>query len=318
MPTHKFAFKLLNYGSWHEDADYNRVKSAWKQVASILSSVEYDTRHGLINIYVDWEPAINRLTPPLHVSEAQVQAIVKIANANLKKEASKNLARQYLEVFFCESFLAVNIAVPGTYNFYNTEIISSRKWYSTKINLDSYAIESAIEFSKQIGWPVIKDIEVDVVYNWLKVLKIGITQVARSRIERVLIAFLNALHGNISITSILWLSHALEAFYDTPSIEVVKHFRNRAFKWLALPEHNKKAIKKEFDNFYSIRSAYAHGTFEITHTLCNEVIDKDVAVQMSKIYHANNFGLATLIASIQMLIENNCYDLDFEEIIHCK
>ena len=67
-----------------------------------------------------------------------------------------------------------------------------------------------------------------------------------------------------------------------------------------------------------MRSDYVHGTFEITHPLCNEVIDKDVAVQMHRIYHAKSFGLAMLVASIQILIENNCYELNFEEIIHCK
>ena len=214
--------------------------------------------------------------------------------------------------------MVVNLAVPGTCNFSNTTIYDySIKpfYYPSRMNLSCYPIELAIILSRQLGWPVIKDIEMGLVHSWLKSLKLETKQVAQSRIERVLFALLNALHGNTEITHILWLLHSLEAFYDTPVIEVVKNLRNRAFKWLSVPENNKKAIKKEFANFYGVRSSFVHGAFDIIHPLKNERIDKNVDIQYDKIYRASHFGLAMLIASIQSLIENNYYELNFDEII---
>jgi hypothetical protein len=316
MSLHRIKFKLLNYDAWEEDADFARTKNAWIQAAQCLSTLRYTTPHGLVDVHVNWASSIDGLSS-LYRTEAEPQATIEV-HTKMNKEAAKNLARSYLELFLNDFFMVFNLAVPGACNFYNTEIISSKPYYRTRINLDSYVIELAIKYSKALGWPIIKDIDMGLVCNWLQALKIETNQVAQSRIERVLFAFLHAIHGDVGIANIIWLSNALESFYDTPSMEIVKHLRNRAFKWLSLPENNKKAVKKEFDKFYNIRSAYVHGTLEILHPLNNEVIDKAVNTQMGKIYDAHQFGLAVLIASIQSLIEKNYHELLFDEVIQGK
>jgi len=91
-------------------------------------------------------------------------------------------------------------------------------------------------FSKQFGWPIIEDIEIGLVHNWLKAILKKPRQVAESTMERTLFAFLNALYGDADITHILWLSHALEAFYKTPKEYVSRTLRNRLFNWLSAPE----------------------------------------------------------------------------------
>jgi len=316
MSIHRFNIKLLNYDAWGDDAGFERTKNAWIEAEQLLSNVNYSTHHGLIDIHVNWTSAINGLSS-FSRTEAKPQATIKV-HKKMKNEAARNIARSCLELYLSNYFMIMNLAVPGVCNFYNTEIISSRESNRSKIELDCYQIEAAIKFSREIGWPIIKDIEMSRVYTWLKALKIGTRQVASSRIERVLFAFLNALHGDATITNILWLSHALECFYDTPSIEIVKHLRNRSFKWLPVPENNKKVIKKVFDNFYAIRSAYVHGTLEIVHPSSNEVIDEEVNTYLGKIYDANSFGLAMLLASIQSLIVSGYHELIFDEVIQGK
>jgi len=218
---------------------------------------------------------------------------------DIKKEYARRYLANHLDLIMSNIFLVANISCPGCLDLFNAYYNKEKNIY--KLDFCNYPFDEAWYVSKELlGWPYIRKIPLSEVAKWFDQLEIGIKQIASTRVEKTLFALLHFCKesAKISPNSIIWLMHALEAFYNTPRRGIKQALRDSIMRELSTPKHREEEISKIIHMLYKKRSNYVHGTSNIHHPLCNDIFDKRLNDYNSDIIKSYGIASAIVVSGI--------------------
>lgn len=231
---------------------------------------------------------------------------------DINPNARKHYLSYYIEVFFYELFMIFNLSIPGSISLFQTYFVDNK--CKTKFTIGNSCFSNSLEWSNKIGWPKIAYIPIKDVATWYKSLNIGIRQISKNDLERVIFSLLHVCSDELSSPSgLIWLAHSLESLFESPKSSIATTMIKRAFKILGEPEENSKMIRKMFLHFYDLRSRYVHGEFNIHHPSFNNILDDSIDDYYDQITPSYSIGFSIVLACLQILILNNWKGFKFLE-----
>lgn len=223
----------------------------------------------------------------------------------------------YLTNLLHQIFLALNLASPGSCDFYLVKIVPLGDHQDLKesiIQLSSGILEGSVLLRDEFNWPSLEVIEVEKVWGWIRTLNLSEIQFARSNTERAIFALLHTCIGSsISPTDLLWLAHALEALYDTPELGISKALRDRIFLVLGKPSEDFKKIRQAISKFYGLRSQFVHGNLAISNPMIYTSLNTEFDNHAGQLIESFEIAALVILATLQKLILNNWSSVDFSE-----
>lgn len=335
----------INFGDpmrqYHDST--NDVK-VWHELIDLLDQVTIQSSQGPIKITLDWRNAKqfiaewkNRVTIYEEmrglddiknkyeeyfrgIKDGSAQDELVISCSILSPPHSDNKQNiNYVIYFLHLIFLAMNLASPGSCDFWKTTIRwkdESQGEQTSRTFLEGIVPELAAQKSNELQWPPLEIIPIRKVWNWLQSLSISEASFSRSNVERAVFAMLHVCtdrEENISQADLVWLAHALESLFDTPESGISKALRDRIFLVLGTPSTNLKRIKKMLTSFYDLRSAFVHGDSEIPNPMYHRSTDEKYDNLVEEMTKHKEFVLLIVIATLQKMIANNWHAIEFSE-----
>lgn len=310
----------------------------WKEACDLLSEIRYFVRGGEAKIEIDWSPihvnAVKEsllsyalyggLLPAAELAKISEDAAehrralrcsVSLSGVEGSEEARVHMASHVIELFLYDVFLLMNLASPGSCELMGT-LKSNHEPFERQIHLDSYLLEHAWVTALDNSWPSMQVIPLSEVLAWKNSLAMNTRQIAITRTERATFGLLQVCKGgSYNPATLLWLSHSLEALFDTPVTLIGKFLQQRVVSSLSVPQDKRKDVRKQCSKFYETRSAFVHGTLDIAHPLENEVLDPQVNNLRRRLADAIDFGVSVCLATLQMQILRGWKELAFDEIV---
>ena len=310
----------------------------WIEAANLFSKTHYLTPDGEAEVTIDWKdtPASacveSALGFTMYMRLLSVEQIMKESKRNKLRygqpkldcsvllrssvdgEAPRNIATYVVEQFLHDLFLYMNLAAPGSCDLAGSKFRAKGAEYDDEINLMSWRLESCWNHSLDNGWPKIVYVPLKDVLNWKKSLGIGCRQIANNRTERALFALLHVCKNDrYDPPTLLWLSHALEALFDTPVTLIGTFLQKRIIDFLEVPVAKQKQVKRQCRDFYDLRSSFAHGDLAIAHPFENEILDPSVQTYRPTLGKSIDFATSVCLSTLQKLIVNRWQEVTFTE-----
>lgn len=216
----------------------------------------------------------------------------------------------YIEEFFEDLFLAMNIAFPGSLDLYNTYYKLSGRDENIKIfSYSSFFFEGCWSTFREWNWPNIKIIEIEKVWKWIKDIGLVNKVIGKTPIQRSLISILNQSGVEEIQSQFLLTAQALESLLVEENESVSKLLRERITSIIGWPDKDTKWLQK----FYNIRSRIIHGDSEIMRITFNDIIDFECDEYYHKYLQTLKKVTAVYIALIQELVINSSKGFKFSQ-----
>jgi len=304
---------------------------AWKSAAKLLNKIEYSEDTSKITLFFDWSEVVCQAEESYKIESMSKEEFEKWKPTLSELKESHKI---YCEVDHCsedsntntymenrywiytlraiyESFLILNLASPGSFNFLKCEMEDKQ---THVLKPSAYFFEDAWHQCLTDGWPEIKFIELSKVINWVRSLKIGDVEFAKSKIERSIYALIHASnHPANELSTIMWIAYALEALYEIPVGRSFTVLFNLISEFLSIPETKNKKIKSQLRKFYDERHKFAHGGSPIVHPIEDYDLDSEAGKYTYKIQMLNAFGFSIALSTIQKCIVESLSGLEFIE-----
>lgn len=225
--------------------------------------------------------------------------------------------------FFFEShlydlFFILNLALPGSTNFFKAKVTSENRKFIENMELSSFYFEDAWFISNQGKWPTLKELSVAAVAEWFYQIRPGFNQVPESPIERAFFALLHICRSHGRSEDIIWLFYAMESLFETRVGENFTALFERICLILEPPEDIRAQLKKELRQMYDYRSAFVHGGLKVIHPHHREVMDKRVDQHYGNIVELSLRWTHILVACLQKMAENGWTELKFLTILKAR
>lgn len=224
-------------------------------------------------------------------------------------------ARHFVEKYIYDMFIIMNLSTPGSCEFLNLRFKDSDHYSKDRLYLSSYSFEEGyLDFLRGSSIAPI-ELPIEKTFVWYKNLNLGVKQKSDSDLESAIFALLYICKSEMSITSIVWMFHALEAVYKT---RVGEGFTNLIRRMTFLLDFNavqEKFLKKELRKLYDLRSSFVHGGYKMHHPMENEQLDSRVSDYRLKEYDACRVGFNLVALSLQKLIAMDWIGIEVREDI---
>lgn len=361
LGTHTFTLKSkIPVGENYIPQEYHHlITKAWKELTESVNSIALIDDKSQINIFVDWGDTADRIRLVIEDSisyeqdfrqikgdvnlfefaKEHVQKTMKLHHEILvsfrveaKKRSQESISQDFylgcISHFLHRVFLAMNIAVPGSCDFYLSEIHSdftepNKPAPATlTLLLSAASIEQGIISSQILNWPTIQFLSVNDVWNWLESVCPITTVVAKTNLQRGLVSLLYASTSQvidyIDPAKLVWLAHALEALFDAPTQGIAKSLRDRIFLALGEPSGDNKKIRKSISSFYDFRSSFVHGDFEIFFPTSYSLYNKETNKVETDVLQSVGIATSIILAILQKLTIQKWNGLIFSELFSGK
>lgn len=344
MQRFETSFKIELTGFARTCADFYEPISistlcAWNEACNVFSHIAFPSSDGFIEAWIEWTKArdiVRKFTELEKMSTKE--ALVELESWEEKyehvtlvcrmsapiderpEETQRRILRGHLEMILHNFFLAMNLSSPGCCNLYSASFEVDRHSQPCTVSLDSGTIEGAWIASLRNGWPEIKNIPLANTWKWLgNVTTVG-QRMSRSRTERALFALLHVCRQSyFNPNMLLWLTHMLEALYDTPVTLIHKFLRDRIFLVLGEPVGSKKTLTKRIREFYNLRSEFVHGGLDVVHPAAeSDALDESVRQYENRLMEAIDFVLTIGLATLQRQILERWSEIEFVEKCYGK
>lgn len=326
--------------------------AAWSELVDTVHQFTFNSSHEAIVVSVDWKDTKKFIAESLHYSfdsdkvktkedfEAMLERFneyrrlksIGLVEPGLEIEISiYNSLDEYSNFGYVTNvlyqiFLAMNLSVPGSCDFYSAVIYpkpsSNEDTPSKEVRLwlAGSMIEGVAELGEQLRWVKIHDISVEKTLSWMRRIGFSESHFARSNTERAILGMLQSCNqaDDIYPTTLIWLAQALEALFDTPEAGISSTLRERAFLVLGEPSENRNKIKKAINAFYEYRSRYVHGELSIPNPMLMRLSDESLDKFQDELLRHIEFAMLLLIASIQELIIRDGDKFEFFETASVK
>jgi hypothetical protein len=212
-----------------------------------------------------------------------------------------SLAESIVESSVHDTFLMMNIACPGSCNFYRASILGFKSIF--EVSLSHMHFESARIILQNEGWSREWALPLDQVILWFSKVRSNASQVPQNPMERVLFALLHIAKIDMSPMIVIWLFFAFESLFQTRIGENFSSLVKRLSLLLGSNQQEASLLKKRMRELYDLRSAIVHGGFEVAHPMHAESLDDRLTSNFTKLNDIADFGFAVLLCCIQRTIE---------------
>ena len=338
--TFEFIFELPGVGRGITDDGWEEIDAAhieyWKAASSLLGTRTFDYRGHSVTLEVDWRPILRRHQRHYRVMQQLYEAAGTPAAYDIAQKFSRTRVKVpakltttfergridewqhyslVFESFLYDTFLMMNIAAPGSCNFYNAALRLKPSRRSTEISLSEFYFDIAYLNGRQGKWPSPKMIPLETLSQWFFAVRSGVLQIPQNRMEKVLFALLHIAKMDMSPMIVIWLFYALETLFDTKAGENFRVLTERVQLLLSPNEKEAKRLRKNLRAMYDLRSGIVHGGLEVAHPMHNEQLDPVVDEKYARLSAVSEFGFGLLLRAIQMVIEKNWRWPQFDEVM---
>lgn len=315
----------------------NADLAIWQKAVSLLHSRNYTHDECQARVTADWRPALSHVEKHAETNHiyheviARGESIDKVFSGLLESEDKvkvevkveiwgenefrkyswypKFFAEKYIYDFFC----IMNLANPGSCDFFNLHHISSEKYSNGRIHLSSYNFEEALFEALEEQSPYAKEIDIEKVLYWYNSLGLGTKQIAEIPIEKTIFSMLHFCKADGDVASVIWIFHALESIYSTRVGEGFTNLVSRISLLLKLDDKERKRMSKKLRALYDHRSSLVHGGYKIHSPMTWSTVDPRINEVLDNNYRLLQFGFNLILASVQALIRNGWYGVTIVE-----
>ncbi|WP_156938155.1 HEPN domain-containing protein [Mesorhizobium sp. WSM3626] len=185
----------------------------------------------------------------------------------------------------------------------------------TEISLTSTIFEVSYLQDISGGLALPSVLSPDDAWRWYFDIRKSPTQVSKDPIEQIFFALFHMARVSDTPTNLVWIFYCLETLFDTKVGENFRVLTERIGIFLELETKGIAIVKKKLRNLYDFRSSLVHGGQPIIHPMHDDILDKEVAEQTSKIIQGLDFGYVLIFSCLQKLARNHWTSLAFTEIM---
>lgn len=339
--SNKFVISLNHPRSFggFDDLTSEADMRTWKGIAHYFSDItESVPGFGCILINIDWTPAIEyceRIYDFFHRSEKERLEILQrdhnFFDFDIACEATVSFDEppdpfqfwrgdDVLRHILYNVFLIGNLTTPGSVNYYRSHIRAkgAPSEYSpmavTDLELSEYIFEDSWHEAQNEPWAKVDFLDFGTVLQWHRKLDIGFSQVARTKMQKLLFALLHITRNSIEKPeTTIWIAGLLEDLFDTKTGASFQQLCSRLSLFLNFDEKEQGTVKKRLRNFFDLRHGFAHGGAPIYHPIGNELWDSQMNDRYKALQVPNSFAATLVISVAQEIIRRGLVDFRYEE-----
>jgi len=232
----------------------------WRSASEVLRERAYVTATGAVRVSVDWSPFVDR-------DDDLVALDVHIADEREKGDSRD--AASFVELFFHDLFLLLNLAVPGSFGGVIV-ILADGEHRASEVTLSARVFEYAWATATRNGGPSIAPLPLADVIRWYDALQMGTQQIATTDVTKALFVLLQLARAEENeSTSVLLLGQALEA------------------------------LSEGAPQFFELRDAIVHGTAPVLHPMADDALDDRVDDASIELVNAADLAASIVVNAIQ-------------------
>jgi hypothetical protein len=239
----------------------------WRSAVEVLRERVYVTPTGAVRVSVDWRSFLDRDEDDDLVADDLIAIEVNVADE--RQKADPRDAVSFVELFFHDVFLLLNLAVPGSFGG-AIVILAGGEHRASEVALSARLFEYAWATASRNGKPSIEPLPLADVVRWYDALQMGTQQLAATDVTKALFLLLHLARAEENeSTSVLLLGQALEALSE------------------AAPR------------FFEVRDAIAHGTAPVLHPMADDALDDRVDDASIELVNAADLAASVVVSAIQ-------------------
>lgn len=234
----------------------------WPSASEVLRERAYVTPTGAVRVSVDWNPLADR-------GEDDDLVALDVNVADGRPNPDPRDAVTFVELFFHDVFLLLNLAVPGSFGG-AIVILADGEHRASEIALSARLFEYAWATATRNGGPSIEPLPLADVVRWYDALQMGTQQLATTDVTKALFLLLHLARAEENESaSVLLLGQALEA------------------------------LSKDAPRFFEIRDAIVHGTAPVLHPMADGALDDRVDDASIELVNAADLAASIVVSAIQ-------------------
>jgi hypothetical protein len=228
----------------------------WRSAATVLHERSYRSGGGTVRVMIDWTPLTERGT------DDSVRLALEVIDE--REGLALGDLPAFVELFFHEAFLLLNLAVPGSFG--GVIAASGGACRINVMTLDARIFEYAWVSTVRTGWPRVELLPLAEVIAWYDALELGTQQLATSDLAKVLFHLLHLARGEAGTPmSLLRLGHALEALFDERQAALPSRIESLLGRW--------PNLYVALLQFFDARQAIADGSAPVVHPMHDDALD---------------------------------------------
>jgi hypothetical protein len=322
--------------------DYARsTVDTWEALLTVACERQYHHEGCDISVHVDWAPvhallaeqlrdSLDLLSDPppgmvkewvivplqpndrrLYHQKTSLLAQVQISGQNLLANAGR-YAGFFVETYLYDLFLILNLALPGSADFFNV-IVPGGDYRPERLGLSAFYWWPTSRAKDQ--WPPVHAIDLKVVAAWFYGVRRGFAQVPESSVERAMFAILHMCRSGGRPEDIIWLFYAFESLFQTRAGENFSALLERLELVLQPNSEQDKQLRKQLRAMYDFRSSFVHGGFNVIHPMHHEGMDKRVDDSYGRIIDLSEYGLKILLACLQRYVQEGWREVRYRTTV---
>jgi len=209
--------------------------------------------------------------------------------------------------------LCLTIAAPGTVNVREGALYIDGEFSRSISGYYSDLDDAILHAREEVGWPKVKTLPIENVWNWFKQLDGLEWGIGKGRIGRA-VAALSYLVGDDCAREadldIVWALLGLEAIYCRGNSGVMNQLSEKCQALLG-PLEKKNIIQK----MYALRSRVLHGNLDLPVRYTKFDADPDNEAFFEDTYSAAQLAMVMLVATLQQIVERDLKEVNFKYIL---
>jgi hypothetical protein len=294
--------RIFENGRWDsDDADVQLLV----QAAEVLGERAYPVDDAVVRVRLDWSPLVEwrRLDAELN-AEIDLDADqpppeppfldLTVTCIDERKEGQAYELLSFVELFLHESFVMLNVAVPGAFGGH---IRWSCGTLAGEVVLDARLFETAWVTAATGGWPRIEPLPLADVKAWYDALDIGTQQVATTPTARALFHLLYVARSDEEDTmSVVRLALALEAVFDARDSLLGPRIESTLGPTASL--------QGDLRRFLDDREAMIRGTAPVAHPMYDDALDPGADDPSFDYTGAVDFASRVIVGALQQQVRS--------------
>lgn len=249
-----------------------------------------------------------------HAADSQVQIGSRLDLTIEALDAKTDLYSMYntASVFIQQLLLGMNLALPGSCQFLSTDFAGTHAHRFEAQDFDSKAFHDAHLSAIDHGWPSIRQLDFETVWNWFENAGTSERNTAISPINKVVIDLLKIAQQRYryGARTAMLVANQLEQLVGTRNDEDMQHARERVSLILGRPPEAADCFKE----LYRLRLALFLGEHPVRRPdLVFHNADEEIMQQLAQHNSGIEKSLAVVLALLQDLILNNAEGYQFSE-----
>lgn len=242
----------------------------WRSASRLLRERTYATAEGDVRVRIDWTPLIERDEPGLDDDSIPLE----MQFVDEREEPDLRDASSFVDLFFHDVFLLLNLAVPGSFGGV-VATLAEGEHRGSELTLNAHVFEYAWATATRNGRAKIEALPLADVIVWFDALQLGTQQVATTGVAKALFLLLHlARRDEDESIAVVRLGQALEALGESATPQLV-----------------------------TLRDAIVHGSGPVLHPMADSGLDESADDASFELVEASDLAASLLVSALQSQVE---------------